>query len=157
MDQAQAISAYWDEFQDSSPSEHPFPTKFQAWSFGRSKEAADELGKLVREGKKTATASLVWSYEAEQEPLPEPGDYDLILDGNGNPLCITQTTSVEILPFGEVGAEHARLEGEGDLSLNFWREVHWRFFVEECAGLGREPDPGMPVCCERFKLCYPHR
>jgi uncharacterized protein YhfF len=150
-----ARKAFWDEFLASSPREQPTPTTYQAWSFGRSKEAANDLGKLVRKGIKTATASLVFGYEVAQESLPQAGEYNMILDGDGNPMCIIQTTFVEILPFEEVGSEHARLEGEGDLSLNFWREVHWQFFAEECAGLGYKPDPRMPVCCERFRLCYP--
>ena len=35
-----------------------------------------------------------------------------------------------MVPFDEVDEEHAYLEGEGDRSLEYWREVHERFFTE---------------------------
>ncbi len=68
---------------------------------------ADELGELVRQGKKTATASLVWIFEEGIEPYPEVGDYHIILDGQDQPICIIQTTELTINTFDEVGQEHA--------------------------------------------------
>ena len=57
------------------------------------------------------------------------------------------------MPFDEVDEEHARLEGEGDLSLAFWREVHERFFIDVAThDHGFQPD--MPVVCERFRVVY---
>jgi uncharacterized protein YhfF len=148
------IEAYWGSFLESVGEDDTIPLTYEAWGFGDSPKMADSLGALVREGIKTATASLVWAYEAEDEALPEVGDYSIILDGHEEPLCIIQTTKVTIRPFNEVDAEHAYLEGEGDRSLAFWQDVHWKFFGRECAGLGREPSQEMPVLCERFKLVY---
>jgi len=50
------------------------------------------------------------------------------------------------------GAEYAAVEGEGDGSLAFWRDGHWRFFTRECRRIGREPSADMPVVCARFEL-----
>jgi len=113
---------------------------------------ADRLGDLVRRGVKTATATLVWSLEVGDEPYPAVGEYSIILDGNGLPMCIIQTTSLKVLPFDEVDDEHAYLEGEGDRSLGYWRKAHWSFFGEECRRIGKEPTAKMPVLCERFTL-----
>ena len=150
------IQAYWTTFLGSLPdgtvSAH---TAYQAWGFGDGSEMADSLGALVRNGTKTATASLVWAYEVEDEPLPKVGDFSIILDGQGEPLCIIQMTEINICPFDEVDEEQAYLEGEGDRSLGFWREVHWEFFSRECEVLGHDPSQKMPVLCERFKLVYP--
>jgi uncharacterized protein YhfF len=52
-----------------------------------------------------------------------------------------------------VDAEHARLEGEGDLSLEYWREVHRAFFTET-ATHARPVDDDMPVVLERFRVVY---
>lgn len=147
--------AFWDDFLRSLPEGANTPVAYQAWSFGDSPETADKLGALVIQGIKTATASLVWSYEHEGEALPEVGDYSMILDGRGEPMCIIQNTAVSIHPFNDVDQEQAYLEGEGDRSLAFWRDVHWHFFSRECAQIGRTPDETMPVICERFKLVYP--
>jgi len=69
-------------------------------------------------------------------------------------MCIIETTDIEIIAFIDVVEKHAYEEGEGDRSLDYWREVHWAFFVEECKSIGREPTEDMPVVCERFRLIY---
>jgi uncharacterized protein YhfF len=124
-----------------------------AWSFGATPEQADELLALVLDGTKTATASSLWEFEHEGEQLPEPGTLSIILDGRGHPRALIETTEVEVVPFDEVDAEHAHLEGEGDRSLAFWRDVHERFFNEH-ATHDRRFAPDMPVVLERFRVVY---
>lgn len=150
-----AVETYWDEFLETRRSESKdLPDRYEAWGFGNTPEMADQLGELVVRGVKTATASLVWSFEAEDEPITQVGDYSVILDGKGGPICIIQAVQIDIVPYNEVGEEQAYLEGEGDRSLRYWREVHWRFFSEECAKIDRLPDEKMLVVCERFKLVH---
>jgi len=146
---------FWWSFLASLPSDQLRPDTYQTWAFGDNPEMTEELAALVLLGLKTATASLVWTYEAENEPLPQVGDYSLILDGNGEPVCIIQTTAVTVIPFKQVYESQAWFEGEGDRSLAFWRDAHWRFFSRECERIGRQPDIHMPVCCERFRLLFP--
>lgn len=123
------------------------------WSFGASAEQADGLLALVLDGTKTATASALWDYEAEDEPLPEVGSLSIVLDGSGRPRALLETSEVVVVPFNEVDEEHARLEGEGDLSLAHWRTVHERFFTAEATHEhGFTSD--MPVVCERFRVLY---
>ncbi|GGB74105.1 hypothetical protein N798_05670 [Knoellia flava TL1] len=124
-----------------------------AWSFGADEQQADELLALVLAGTKTATASALWDYEADNEPVPEKGALSIVLDGSGRPRALLETTDVDLVPFDEVTEEHARLEGEGDLSLAHWREVHERFFTQTAShdrGFARD----MPVVCERFRVLY---
>ncbi|MCL4237564.1 MAG: ASCH domain-containing protein [Anaerolineae bacterium] len=125
-----------------------------AWYFCDNQADADELGDLVRRGIKTATCSLLWLYEAENERVPEPGDRSIITDWEGRPLCIIETTEVTIRPYDKVDARFAYDEGEGDRSLAYWRTAHWRFFTRECADLGRTPAEDMPLVCERFRVVY---
>ncbi|MBU3806725.1 MAG: ASCH domain-containing protein, partial [Candidatus Fournierella pullistercoris] len=63
-------------------------------------------------------------YELEQQPLPQIGKYDVILDSTGEAVCIIQTKKVYVTPFCDVTEEHAYKEGEGDRSLDFWRKTH---------------------------------
>lgn len=154
-DEDQTVAEYWNSFVASlAHKREEIPARYQAWSFGYSAETADKLSKLVVEGVKTATASLAWAYELESEPFPEAGDYSVVLDSASRPVCIIQTTEVEVVPFNKVAAEHAYQEGEGDRSLAFWRKVHWEFFAGECEVLGRKPSKDMPVVCEKFKLVF---
>jgi uncharacterized protein YhfF len=106
------------------------------------------------EGTKSATASLAWEYRADGEPLPQVGDHGVILDGDGEPLCIIETIEVYIEPFGQVDAEQAYMEGEGDRSIEYWREAHWDYFSRRCEALGRKADDCMPVVCERFRVVW---
>ncbi|MFC7487490.1 ASCH domain-containing protein [Knoellia sp. CPCC 206453] len=124
-----------------------------AWSFGAGPEQADELLGLVLAGTKTATAGALWDYEAEEEALPEIGTLSIILDSNGQPRALIETTEVQVVPFDEITDEQARLEGEGDLSLAYWREVHQRFFTE-VADHDRGFSTDMPVVWERFRVLY---
>jgi hypothetical protein len=50
------------------------------------------------------------------------------------------------------GLTCSAIEGEGDGSLEFWREGHWRFFSRACARIRREPTLDMPVVCTVFEL-----
>jgi uncharacterized protein YhfF len=59
------------------------------------------------------------------------------------------------MPFNEVDAQFAFDEGEGDQSLDYWREVHWDYFSRRCAEMNKEPSNTMPVNCERFELLHP--
>ena len=141
------IRAFWSDYVHSlPPGTLPPDAPYQAWGFGDSPEMANALGLLVRDGVKNATASLLWAYEADGEPLPLAGDHSIIIDGSGQPLCIIRTTRVYILPFSEVDEEQAYLEGEGDRSLAFWRDVHWDFFRRECA----EMVASQPFRCRFF-------
>lgn len=124
-----------------------------AWAFGADAEQADALLALVLDGTKTATAGALWDYESDEAPLPETGALSIIVDGNGHPRALIETTSSEVVPFSEVSAEHAYLEGEGDRSLDHWREVHRQFF-SEVATHGHEITDDMPVVLERFRVVY---
>lgn len=127
-----------------------------AWAFGGvgAAEQADELLELVLRGLKTATASSLWDYEHEGEMLPEVGRLSIILDGDGMPRALIQTTAVDIVPFDQVGPEHVVAEAEGDLSVEHWREVHEWFFRENSSSpRGFRTD--MPVVLERFAVIYP--
>ena len=124
---------------------------YEAWAFG---VEADLLAHLVAIGEKTATASAYPLYELEKEPLPKTGAYSVILDSNDNGVCVIQTQKVTVVPFGEVTAEHAYKEGEGDKSLDYWREVHEKFFTECLNEAGLKFTSDMKVVCEEFSVVY---
>ena len=145
-----AVEAYWASAREACGLSGDVP---QAWSFGSTPEMADRLLALVLAGTKTAGASQLWDYEASGDPLPRAGDLSIVLDGAGEPRALLRTTDVRVLPFEEVDAEHARLEGEGDLTLDYWRRAHewfWTAYPEHDRGFS----PTMPVVLERFEVLY---
>ena len=126
--------------------------EYDAWSFG---DDADGLAVLVSSGIKTATCSAYDLYEAEDEDLPQAGDTSVILDSRDEAVCIIRTTKVYTVPFDKVSAEHAFREGEGDRSLEYWRQVHEAFFREELSSAGLEFSGNSRVVCEEFEVVYP--
>ena len=149
------IEAYWRRYLETLPPDSPVhDEEYVAEGWGDSPEMADELGARISSGTKTATCSALWEYEAEGEPLPEVGLKTIVLDGNGDPLCIVETTEVEVRPFDEVDAGFAYEEGEGDRSLEYWREAHWRFFSRTLPNIEKVPAMNMPLVCERFRVVY---
>ena len=124
----------------------------EVWCYGSS--AADELTQLTVRGIKTATASAFPLYEIENEPLPNEGEYNVIVYTDGTAACITKTTKVYTVCFGHVSPEHAYREGEGDRSLAYWRAVHEAFFAEELKEAGLTFTEDMKVLCEEFELVF---
>lgn len=151
---ASAIEAYWNSYLESLGLEPATSDPPEAWGFGDSPQMAGELGLLVAQRIKTATCSLLWEYEAAGEAIPQVGDLSIILDGAGRPLCLIKTIEVTMRAYNEVDAQFAYDEGEGDRSLAFWRDAHWRFFSRTCASLDRAPAVDMPLVCERFEVIY---
>lgn len=151
----QTTSEFWNDYIASLKSgETSIPDGYEAWHFCNNEESANHLARLVYDGTKQTTASLVWSYEAEGESIPHAGDHSVITMWDGTPVCIIKATNIMVLPFDQVTESFAFEEGEGDRSLRYWREVHTHFFAEECKSIGREPSPDMPVVCESFTVVY---
>ncbi|MEG0774701.1 ASCH domain-containing protein [Clostridium sp.] len=125
-----------------------------AWYFCDNQESAVKLAELVKAGTKKATASLYYWYNLAKEPLPKEGEYSVITDYTGEPQCIIKTTKITIVPFKEVTEDFARAEGEGDKSLEQWKEIHVRYFSKELKEIGKEFSKDMEVLCEEFELIY---
>ncbi|WP_284620739.1 ASCH domain-containing protein [Aquabacterium humicola] len=126
--------------------------------YGDCPELSEELITLIREGRKRAGTSLLWAMEAEGELLPDIGDIEVVVDHQNSPAVVTRVVRVEVLPYEKVTADYAAIEGEGDGSLQYWRDGHWAFFARECARIGRLPSREMPVVCCVFEVLHviPH-
>lgn len=148
--------ACWAEFVASLASGDPrIQAKPDAFGFGGEGQIADELAALVLAGKKRATASLPVEYTSLGEELPRAGDLSIVLDGSGSPVAIIERTSVNVVPFQEVTAEFAAVEGEGDGSLAYWREAHAGYFGQVCERLGGALEATTPVLCQCFRVVWP--
>jgi uncharacterized protein YhfF len=122
---SESVRSFWSDFADEAGVDAPF----QAWAFGSDDmpELATTLALLVRDGPKRATTALPSSFD-EDDPFPVVGAYSVVLDGNGEPVCIIRTTRVDTVRFGDVDEEFAWVEGEGDRTLEYWRKAHMWFF-----------------------------
>ena len=101
-----------------------------AWQMGDSPQLANELADLIKKGIKTASCGSFASYQQE-ESAPRIGSYNIILDGQNVPVCVIRLISMQLVRFCDVTEAFARKEGEGDLSLEYWKKEHQRFFSSE--------------------------
>ena len=66
-----------------------------------------------------------------QGELTQLGKQMVMLDGAGRGWAIIETVELDQRRFDEVDAAFARDEGEGDRTLEDWREGHRRYFTRE--------------------------
>ncbi|SHK72586.1 ASCH domain-containing protein [Chryseobacterium polytrichastri] len=148
------ITTYWNQFLGSIKESSSQPLDFSgSFHFG-GKEDATSIAALVATGSKTSTGSLLWGYECENKPIPSIGEYNIITDSDDMPVCIIQTTTLSIIPFDEVGEQFAFDGGEGDRSLEGWREMYWEYIQSECERIQKIPTMKTPMVCEYFKVVY---
>ena len=139
----------WNAYKKINPS---IGDEIDAWAFG---EEPDLLVDLVLKGEKTATASAYDLYALEDEPLPQEGTFDVILDSQNKAVCIVEITKVSVEPFNQVSVQHAFKEGEGDKTLAYWRQVHENCFAEWLREAGLTFTPESKVVLEEFRKVYP--
>jgi uncharacterized protein YhfF len=113
-----------------------------SFSFGDSPALADELLALVLSGRKTATCTT-----PDDPNLSHPGERWVVLDGRGRARCVIETVEVTMQRYNEVQADFAYEEGEGDRTLQYWRNAHRIYFQRR----GKFNDD-MVLACERFRL-----
>jgi uncharacterized protein YhfF len=147
-----SVQTFWESYLATLPEKHahrliPFP---EAWGFGDGPEMADELGGLVMQGKKTATCSRYLG-----ENILETSTISILLDGRENPLAVVETFEITVRRYCDIDAEWAAAEGEGDLSLEYWRNEHWTYFTRGAAEGGYTVSEDMLLMCERFRIIYP--
>ena len=146
------VQAFWEAFlqETGRPADTPC---LESFHFDLTEKWANELLRLVLEGKKRATSISLTCYELEGERVPAPGDLSIVTDWAGEPHCVIETTQVDILPFRDMTFALCRLEGEDD-SLDSWRRSHIHFFTAEGREAGYAFTEDMPVIFEQFRVIY---
>jgi uncharacterized protein YhfF len=150
----ETLDVFWNRYVASDRVRELQGDRYETDTFGDTPDEATELGRLVARGRKTASCSSVWEWEADGKLPPNAGDRTIVLDGRGLPICIIETTEVETRKFCEVDEQLAYDEGEDDRSLEAWRRIHWEFFSRGLPRIGRQPSQDMPLVCERFRVIF---
>jgi uncharacterized protein YhfF len=149
---ASGLQQFWDAYATAS---RPTEAIFRVWTFGDNRELANELVALVLAGTKRGTTGLLHTFHASGESVPEPGDFSIVIDGDGVPCCIVRILRVEIKPMGDVDARFAWEEGEGDRSLAWWLSAHTRYFRRQGTREGFSVDDRTKVVLVWFKVVWP--
>ncbi len=144
----------WTAFLEQFP-EYASAAEPRTDHFGDTEDIANSCLELVLKGKKQATSHSLLGLQLRGEPLPKIGDLTIITDWEGQARCIIRTAKVTLKPYFKVGPADSRLEGEGDGSLEYWRESHRAYYSRELAPFGRVPSDSMIVVFEVFDCLFP--
>lgn len=148
-----SIASLWKAFVQDHPEYLNVPEP-PAGYFGATEEVANTCAQLAQNGQKKCTSHSLIGLQQRGEPLPKIGDLNIVTDFNGYAHCIIRTTKVRLKPFFSISPEYARLEGEGDGSLEYWKRVHWEYYTQELEPFGKVPRESMIVVCEEFETIY---
>ncbi|WP_127716862.1 ASCH domain-containing protein [Halobacteriovorax sp. HLS] len=143
---------FWNKYLDTIGS--PLGDAHVEISIAGNIEIADELLNLFLQGKKTAGSGLVKDFILAEDDLPKVGNYWMILDSKEVPRCIVKTVKVERNLFKDISCEIAKAEGEGDLSVEYWKKVHRSFFTPYLEQWGITNLDEEEVVTEFFELVY---
>jgi len=77
-----------------------------------------------------------------------------VTNWNGKAQCIVRTTAVKFKPFFSIDDEYAKLEGEGDKSLEYWKKTHWEYYERELEPFNRVTRESMIIVCEEFEKVF---
>ena len=122
------IKNYWNSYLDSIPEEdRPIHPHVEV-SIAGNLEICDTLLGLYLERKKSAGSGLVKDYELAEDELPIVGNFWIVLNSNEEAKCILKTTRVVKNKFKDITEEIATAEGEGDLTIAYWKNAHREFF-----------------------------
>ena len=147
------VQQLWNRFVAENPSYAQLDQPKTGY-FGDNEKDANILADLVQKDIKKATSHSLLGLQYRQEPLPHLDDIFAVTDWAGNAKCLVKTTSVKLVPFFAIHAEHARMEGEGDKSLDYWKKAHWDYYTRELEPFGRTPRESMIVVFERFEKIF---
>ncbi|NND15933.1 MAG: ASCH domain-containing protein [Eudoraea sp.] len=144
----------WGDYLDKHL-EFAFSEEPRVTHFCDNEKDANTCLKLVLSGNKKATSHSLLGLQLREEVLPKIGDFTILTDWEGKAKCIVRTTSVRMIPFFSISDEYARLEGEGDGSLEYWKKAHWDYYLRELEPFGRLPRESMIIVCEEFEKVHP--
>jgi uncharacterized protein YhfF len=121
------------------------------YAFGAGPAQADGLLAFVTRGTKRATVGAAVELEALDDPEPAVGQLWGLLDGIGEPRYVAETVDVVPGVLDDATPAFAWDEGEGDRTLESWREGHRTW----AAQLGHADTEPFEVLFERFRIVWP--
>lgn len=102
----------------------PEPGRLGVGEFAFPGPLRDQLVAAIIAGAKTTTTGLLADYELDAEPLPRPGDREVVIDSAGLPVALIEIVDVRVVKVGDIDLAHALGEGEGYTSVAGWRSGH---------------------------------
>lgn len=152
MDNASARNM-WGDYLDAHL-EDAFKEAPKVIHFCDNEKDANECAQLVKKGVKKATSHSLLGLQNRNEPLPKTGEMMVVTNWEGKAECIVKTTAVKLKPYFSIDDSYAKIEGEGDKSLDYWKKVHWAYYERELELFNRVPRESMIIVCQEFEKVF---
>jgi uncharacterized protein YhfF/DNA-binding CsgD family transcriptional regulator len=145
--------ALWDEFRRHEGLNH---AHYEATRFRTPPEVAERLLDLMLAGVMRATVGPTRIFgEGRYEPLPEAGDYAVLMDTGNRPQLIWRTTGTTIAPLSSVTDEFVWRSGEGTGERDDWlRRISWNF-TRNAKHYGYEMHDDIETMFETLEVIWP--
>ena len=131
------------------------PGRIRVDGYGDTPEPSCKLLALIASGRKRAGTGLLWGYQHDREPIAQAGDLEIVVDHRGAPVLVTRIVSLQVIPFIEVSAEYATIEGEGDGSWSTGAKVLDSFRASATAS-ARYPQNPCLLSATSLRFCMPY-
>ena len=93
------------------------------------------------------------SYVVDDCLIPVSGEHYIILGAGRQPVCVIQTTRVQVVPFDQVTMEMVSAEGE-DSSVEEWRQKTREILEDECLAAGISFAPDIKLVYMEFEVVF---
>lgn len=146
--------SYWLTYLSTLPKDEKLTDAFVTAGYAGTPEITDGLLALYLAGRKTAGSSVLEDYVLAGDRPPAVGNFWILLSSTAQPSCILRTDKVVKHAFKDVFADIAIAEGEGDLSLEYWRKAHSEIWLPLIHQWGVSDIADATVITEYFTVVY---
>lgn len=150
---AKSAEQLWKDYNETTDTNGD---SYQTRWFGDQNQPTEvqAAAEAILNGTKTATTTPLDTYTNEQVAIPQPGDYNVLLNGDMKAVAIIKTVVSELIPFYRISAEHAWHEGDGDRTIGDWRARKTAEFTPTLEAHGHTLTSDTPMVSEVFEVVY---
>lgn len=146
------IQKYWKRYLEANNLDKKLDYK-GTLCIGDSLAAASQNCDEIVAGRKTLISYPENGYRVAMKGMPVIGEHNIIVDWQGKPACIIETTSVLRCAFNKVSSELCKAEMP-DADFDEWQEKKEAELKREVEELGGAFSEEMPLVLESFRVVW---
>lgn len=141
----------WQAFTADKEELRDYPYKL--WKFSDEGEYRKNIISRILDGEVRGESYSTDFFDANSQPLPKVGQYNVICDMNRQAYAIVKTSDVTAVSYGDVNEKLARLEGYGTVSQ--WKRFNENKYKSLCDRMDIIFSKDLPLIFEEFEVVYP--
>ena len=146
------IQKYWQEFLANAKRDESAKCAGMI-CFGMDADACKNAVEKILSGEMCCRIYPKDGYRKAMSGEAKAGELNIVVDWNGAPQAVIETTGVREIRVGELTDEICAMEGIQS-NLTDWQEKQMKLIKTEVEELGGEFDEATPLTIEEFKTIY---